>query len=315
MRIAFVGKGGAGKSSVTTLFFLSQIKNNRKIVCFDADLNIHIPSLLGIKLPADMSISIQKNSNQIKNFLRGKSEKIASIDQMYKTTPPSVGVNLFNLDPDNFILSNYAIRYKSGYVAAVGTYEAEEIGKSCYHTNLSVLENILSFTQLAQEEILITDMVAGIDAFSNTLHKQFDVLVLVIEPNQENILVYKQYYELSKHANIQDRLFVVANKIEDQTDLEFIKSKIPSDKLVGFIAKSTELKRVRQQGKSLDTEFLRNLDTNVFEDIYDIAKANQLDPNVRLKQLHKLHLNYIQQDYVTKAVGDISGQIDSNFSF
>lgn len=315
MRIAFVGKGGAGKSSVTTLFFLSQIKKHRKIVCFDADLNIHIPSLLGIELASEKSISIQRNSNQIKNFLRGISEKITSIDQMYKTTPPSVGVNLFKLDPDNFILRNYAIRYKSGYVAAVGTYEAEEIGRSCYHTNLSVLENILSFTQLTQDEILITDMVAGIDAFSNTLHKQFDVLMLVIEPNQENILVYEQYLELAKHANIQDRLYVVANKIEDQTDLEFIKSKIPSDKLVGFISKSTELKRIRQLGKPLDTEFLRNLDTNVFEDIYDIAKANQLDPNIRLKQLHQLHLSYIKQDYVTNAVGDISGQIDSNFSF
>jgi len=315
MRIAFVGKGGAGKSTFSTLFFLNLIKQNEKVMCFDADLNIHVPKLLGMDFPEKKSLSSNENTKKIREYLIGKSKKIKSTDHFYKTTPPSKGVNLFEISPENEIIKEFTEPYQDNYVAVVGTYEADEIGRSCYHTNLSVLENLLTFAKLNDEDWIVTDMVAGIDAFSNTLHKQFDALFLVVEPTQESIAVYDQYLKLAKHAGMDDRLFVVGNKIEDDEDEKFIASNIPANKYIGSLEKSSELKKLRQQGTPLTVDILESLNESLFEKLIEVSKKLKKNPNNRLKELHQLHLKYIDQDYVKNAVGDLSGQIDEEFQF
>lgn len=315
MRIAFVGKGGAGKSTFSTLFFLNLIKQNEKVMCFDADLNIHVPKLLGMDFPENKSLSLNENTKKIRKYLIGESKKIQSPAHFYKTTPPSVGVNLFEINPQNEIIKEFTEPYKDSYVATVGTYEADEIGRSCYHTNLSVLENLLTFARLNDDHWIVTDMVAGIDAFSNTLHKQFDALFMVVEPTQESIAVYEQYLKLSKHAGMDDRLFVIGNKVEDDEDEKFITANIPADKYLGSLRKSPELKKLRQQGSPLTIDTLANLDESLFQRLIELSKKLRRNPNDRLKELHQLHLKYIDQDYVKNAVGDISIQIDEEFKF
>ncbi|MGH9549742.1 MAG: hypothetical protein ACRD3W_10220, partial [Terriglobales bacterium] len=48
MKIAFVGKGGSGKSTLTSLFIrYLQRNNNQSILAIDADLNMSLAGLLG----------------------------------------------------------------------------------------------------------------------------------------------------------------------------------------------------------------------------------------------------------------------------
>lgn len=316
MRVAFVGKGGSGKSTVTTLFFLYLINQKSPVLCVDADLNIHIPNLLGIEFPKERALSDPKNTRAIREYLKGTSKHIQSIDHVYKTTPPSTGVQFVTLDQENPIIQQYCVAYRpSAYLAIVGTYEKEEIGRSCYHTNLAIFENLLSFAKLKQNEWIIADMVAGIDAFSNTLHAQFDLLVLVVEPTKESIDVFTQYYRLAQHADISNRLVVVGNKIEDEDDETFLKTHIPSDIFIGGIPKYRSIKIQRQQGLPLTEKIFNDIDTTIFSTIEKKARALRQDPNDRLKRLHDLHRAYIQQDYVKLASGDLSHQIDPTFHF
>lgn len=315
MRIAFVGKGGSGKSTISTLFFLYLIKQNIKTAFIDADLNIHIPKLLGIDFPSEKSISRNDNVAEIRNFLKGKSKKIESVDHFYKTTPPSVGVNNFEISPDNNIIANFFLPYNNSFIGVVGTYENDEIGRSCYHTNLSIFENLLSFAKLNKNEAILADMVAGIDAFSNTLHMQFDALFLVIEPTKESIEVFKQYQTLSKHVDVYKNVFVLGNKIEDENDIEYIKSNTDADKFIGYFKNSKELKQKRRNDAVFDEEMLQLFPKDTFEKILKQSELSAVNPTQRIKQLHNLHLKYISQDYVKNAVGDISGQIDTNYSF
>ena len=315
MRVAFVGKGGSGKSTFSSLFFLHLIKNNNKVVCFDADLNMHIPQLLGMDFPAEKSLSSSENTKSIQEYLIGESKKIKDPSYFYKTTPPSDGVNLFEINSENKIIKSFTEPYKTGYLAVVGTYEEDEIGISCYHTNLSILENILTFSKLSDEDWIITDMVAGIDAFSNTLHKQYDVLFLIVEPTQESIAVYNQYKKLAEHSGVGNILYVVGNKVEDEDDERFISENVDKEHYIGTFKKSGVLKRYRQNGDSLTTDIFSDLDESLFEKLTEISKKMKKDPNDRLKELHQLHLKYVDQDYVKNAVGDLSNQIDEEFKF
>lgn len=284
-------------------------------MCFDADLNIHLPELLGIDFSENKHLSKDQNTKKIREYLIGISRKIQSIDHFYSTTPPSIGVNLFEITSDNKIINEFAQAYGTGYIAVVGKCEVSEIGRSCYHTNLTVFENLLSFAKLSEDDWVVADMVAGVDAFSNTLHMQFDTLFLLVEPTRESVAVYEQYIQLAKHAGVLDRLFAIGNRVENKEDESFIASRVRSDKYIGFIRKSSQLKKLRQQGKPLTSFTADPLNTKLFERMAEISRSQEVNPNDRLKHLHKLHLKYITQDWVMNAVGDISGQIDEEFKF
>ena len=87
----------------------------------------------------------------------------------------------------------------------VGTYQGSEIGASCYHNHLAILENLLSHMD-DQKAVVVVDMVAGVDAFASSLHAQFDLLLLVLEPTQKGKEVWKQYARLAQAAGVYDQL-------------------------------------------------------------------------------------------------------------
>lgn len=110
---------------------------------------------------------------------------------------------------------------------------------------MAILENLLSHMQ-DQEAVVIVDMVAGVDAFASSLHAQFDMLLLVVEPTKKGLEVWQQYADLAKSAGIFDQLFVVGNKCLDATDEEFLQSTLPQEKLLGMLGMSSYLRTVEK---------------------------------------------------------------------
>lgn len=61
MRIAFVGKGGSGKTTGAALLSLFLSNNGHSITVADADINMHMSELLGLeKLMKKNLFQIQK---------------------------------------------------------------------------------------------------------------------------------------------------------------------------------------------------------------------------------------------------------------
>jgi CO dehydrogenase maturation factor len=315
MKVAFVGKGGSGKSTLSSLFTLYLLHKKQHVLVIDADLNIHVPQLLGVTFDPQKQLSYEENKRKIKKYLRGTNKRIKDIKDFVKTTPPGNGSKLVQLNEQNYVIQNFSHTFDlNGYLMYVGTYQKDGIGTSCYHVNLSILENILSHAYVQHNQWIVTDMVAGIDAFSNSLHAQFDALFLVVEPTLESVEVFNQYKTLAQHAGVYDHIFVVGNKVEDETDAQFLQEKI-QDKLIGCLKKNSRIKTHRQKGETLDMHCIREEDTVLFEQLITRVSQSAIDEHIRLQKLHKLHLKYIQQDYVKKASGDISDQIDPDFKF
>lgn len=316
MKIAFVGKGGSGKSTITSLFTSFLLSQNKKMLVIDADLNIHIPHLLNIPYKKEKAISLNENTNAIKTFIKGKNKKIKNIDEIYKTTPPAVGSNFLELKAQNEIIKKYTKKFdKNAYFMFVGTYENGEIGRSCYHTNLSIFENLLSHSNINNGEWIVCDMVAGIDAFSNTLHAQFDAIILVVEPSIESIEVFNQYKEMLTISGNYDDLVIVGNKIEDKDDLNFVLKHIDQDKFIGHFKASSKIKKARQRDEKITLDLLDANSLKTLDKIYEKSLALKKPSAEMLERLYSLHLKYIDQDYVRLAVGDISHQIDKDFSY
>lgn len=316
MRIAFVGKGGAGKSTLsamTSLYILQ--KTDKPVAVFDADLNIHIPELLGFdEIENEHHLSHLPTSTEIKKWLI-KDNPIENIGAFRKTTPPTKKSNIIKIeDIENTPLFEHTKHKENLYVFAVGTYQNDDIGASCYHNNLSIFENILSHTD-DNKGYLVADMVAGVDAFAGTLHAQFDMTIFVVEPTKRSVEVCQKYLELSREAGTDEQVYVVGNKVRGEKDVEFVSKNIPQDKFLGYFADDEHIRSVDQEIESLQLSSLNKENQDLLEKIFSKIETLPEGRQERLEKLWSLHKKYVSQAFVKERFGDLENQIDKNFSF
>lgn len=322
MRVAFVGKGGSGKSTITSIFSRFLINNSTPQIIIDADINMHLNLLLQVHHDKSKSISLDSNASQLREFLKGNNKNIKSSNLYVKTTPPGIGSNFLVNESENYILKEFSTQINANtYFLEVGTYESEGIGTSCYHGNLSVLENVLTHSLDDKKSFVVVDMVAGTDAFSNSLHMLFDVIVFVLEPTPESISVYKKYVELSKSAGVENYLYCLLNKVEDEDDIEFVKNQgievdwvLPYSKQLRKYSQHIMSGNLHKDDKAKSIELQEEIHS-VANEIFENIKGTLKDRDDMLQQIHELHLKYIAQDYIVKTMGDLRGQIDTKFSF
>ncbi|MBM3282224.1 MAG: ATP-binding protein [Candidatus Diapherotrites archaeon] len=318
MRVAVVGKGGSGKTTVSAALIQEIIRrlNRVHLLAIDADINMHLGPLFGV----DWSRSPEKHlSNpvsieQIKRYLIGNNARIHSLSAFRKTTPPGNGSNLLFLETLNQTpLSAFDFGENTFHLMAVGTYSEDGLGTSCYHNNLSILENILSHASEGGNWIVV-DMVAGTDAFASSLHAQFDIILLVVEPTRQSTDVWNQFVSLASAAGISNRLFAVGNKVNSTDDEKFLSEKIPENMLLGFLSDSKYLRDLSRRGGNLELSKLEEENRKAIQNM--VKKMSTFPSTVRVRYAHlcALHRKYVAQNFITAQFGDLTTQIDPNFN-
>ena len=314
MRTAFVGKGGSGKSTLTALFIDYLKKQGKEFLAVDADINQHLAELIDADFKAERAVSNEENSKTIRAYVKGDNPRIEDQSNVVKSTPPGSGSNFVRLHEENNVLNDLATAYGDNWFMHIGTYEKEGIGASCYHSSLTSFENILSHLKLEEDEWLVSDMVAGTDAFANTLHAQFDLIVLAVEPTPEGIKVYKQYRELSQEAEVFENVAVIGNKVDCKHDREYLEENIDSE-IIGYLPRKSEIKMARQQHNPLDLDLLNSEEKQVFQKIAETTEKRKVKPDERLEKLKEIHRKVSEQQYIKDACGDVKTQIDDAFSW
>lgn len=216
MRIAFVGKGGSGKTTVSSLYSLWTASKGRTVLAMDADINQHLAQAIGYqaKLPA-----MGEDLARIKTHLAGTNPRL-SPETMHKTTPPGRGSQLVRLAVDDWFMCHYTRQHAGVHLAGAGEIPAENIGVKCYHGLNGAIELVLGHLMDGPDDRVVVDMTAGADAFSSSLFTKVDAIVLVVEPTLKSLSVQAQFAHHLQGYDIP--LLVVANKVEDEADLRFI---------------------------------------------------------------------------------------------
>lgn len=315
MKIAFVAKGGSGKSTISALFLRYLETRKHTYLCVDADINVHMKDILGVHIPKEKGLSYGENPRTIKAYLQGENPRIASPSQIVKTTPPSRWSQFLYLKSENELMNAFAVPVQEhGYLMHVGTYEEEGIGESCYHSNLSVFEALVSHTITNEQHIFVADMTAGTDSFAGALHAQFDLVCLVVEPTKESVSLAKDYLYLAEKGGVKDFLGVVGNKIEDEDDRTYIEN-VLSVPLLAEVPYIKSLKTLRRQDLSIFDLDHQEVDHGFFDGVFAQAQENMAKADDRLVLLHELHKKHAAADYIVARHGDLSEQIDPAFSY
>jgi CO dehydrogenase maturation factor len=305
MKIAFTGKGGSGKSTVAALFVNYLRAAGERVLAVDADVNVHLAPLLGVTAEPGGALSHPDNVRSVRTHLIGTNARIAGVEHFVPTTPPGPGSRLVTLAADDPVLVGHAAALdQRAHVMHVGTYEAKDIGSGCYHGHLAILENLLSHLRLTQGDWVVCDMVAGTDAFANSLHAQFDVIVVVAEPTPESVSVARRYRELAEAAGVADVLAVVGNKVADDVDREYLARELGAAPLA-TLTSQTGLRRARQAGVPPRLEDLD--DASALARIAEYARP--MAAGRREDLMRTLHLRLAGKGWVRSAHGDVTSQL------
>ncbi|MER6944543.1 ATP-binding protein [Nonomuraea sp. NPDC000554] len=241
MRVAFVGKGGSGKTTMSALFARHVASQGAPVVAIDADINQHLALVLG----ADESPEpLGSRLTEIKEHLRGDNPRIPAAEAMVKTTPPGRGSRLLRFD--DLAASPYAVSTAEGVrLMATGPFTEDDLGVACYHSKVGAVELLLNHLVDGPGEYVVVDMTAGADSFASGLFTRFDLTFLVAEPTRQGVSVYRQYREYA--ADYDVALAVVGNKVHAPSDVDFLREHVGDD-LLTWMEHSAAV-RAMEQGR------------------------------------------------------------------
>jgi CO dehydrogenase maturation factor len=236
MKIAFVGKGGSGKTTLSSLFVRHLAAARVPVLAIDADINQHLGPALGLDEDAAAALpALGAHLPQIKEYLRGANPRIGSAATMIKTTPPGHGSRLLRLVEDNPVYAACARTVGLDDGAAVrlmvtGPFNESDLGVACYHSKVGAVELCLNHLVDGRAEYLVVDMTAGSDSFASGMFTRFDMTFLVAEPTRKGVAVYRQYKEYARDFGVG--LAVIGNKVQGEDDLAFLRDEVGDDLLV-----------------------------------------------------------------------------------
>jgi CO dehydrogenase maturation factor len=310
MKIAFVGKGGSGKTTLAALFCRHLAASGRTVLAIDADINQHLAAALGGGVEAADIPALGLEIDRIKDVLRGDNPRIAFAAEMIKTTPPGRGSRLIDLRQDNPLFDHFRRDVGGVGLMAVGPFASDDIGTRCYHSKTGAVELLLNHLIDDNEAHVVVDMTAGADVFASGLFTRFDLTVLVVEPTLRSLSVYDQYTAYAADHGVLIK--VMGNKVEDENDTAFIAERVGGD-LVAALHRS-DFVRALEKGRFLPWSELEPNDAAALFDVQILLEGLEKDWDAYYRQAVSFHLRNAQS-WANEALGvDLVRQIDPQFS-
>ncbi|MFI8791036.1 ATP-binding protein [Streptomyces sp. NPDC055105] len=316
MKIAFVGKGGSGKTTLSSLFIRHLAAIGAPVIAVDADINQHLGPALG--LDDDQAAELPAMGARlplIKDYLRGSNPRIASADTMIKTTPPGEGSRLLRVRENNPVYDACArpVELDGGTarLMVTGPFTEADLGVSCYHSKTGAVELCLNHLVDGRDEYVVVDMTAGSDSFASGMFTRFDMTFLVAEPTRKGVSVYRQYKEYARDFGIT--LKVVGNKVQGQDDLDFLRAQVGDDLLV--TVGHSDWVRAMEKGLPPRFDLLEEPNAAALRTLRSAADAAYAgrDWERYTRQMIHFHLKNAQSWGNAKTGADLAAQVDPAF--
>ncbi len=223
MKVAITGKGGVGKTTFASTLARMYAAEGRVVLAADVDPDANLGLALG--------------------FSEEEVNSIVPISKMRDLVEERTGANsantFFKLNPQvSDIPDTYSKDINGVKLLVMGTVETG--GHGCVCPEHTMLKSILSSLVLRKDDVVIMDMEAGLEHLGRGTAQMMEQFIVVIEPGARSIQTYAKVKELAADLGVK-KVRVVANKVRDEKDEEFIRSRIPEEDLLGFIHYSTDV--------------------------------------------------------------------------
>jgi len=233
MKIAVTGKGGVGKTTLSSILSYLFASEGRKVISVDADPDANLASALGVPKQEQEKIRPIADMNEL-------------IEERTGAKPGSPGIYKLNPKVDDL---PEGLGYRINGITLLIMGKGKAASSGCYCPENVLLRRLLRHLVVERDEVVIVDMEAGIEHLTRGTADSVDAFIVVIEPGQRSIQTAGVVRDMAKGLGVKN-VFVVANKIRGDEDLDFVRKGIGDIGLAGYMTFSHSIMEADIKGGS-----------------------------------------------------------------
>ena len=219
MKIAVTGKGGVGKTTFAAILCRLYAQEGRPVLAADVDPDANLGLALGFDQDQlEQIVPISEMKDLINERTGADSSGIA---KFFKLTPKVDDI------PDMFAKTCNGVK-----LLTLGSVDVA--GAGCVCPEHVVLKRLLSHLTIQNKDVVVMDMEAGLEHLGRGTAENMDQFVVVVEPGARSLQTYRKVKQLAHDLGVQ-QVRVVANKVRNAEDEEYIRSNVPADDLLGIM--------------------------------------------------------------------------------
>ena len=225
MLIAVSGKGGVGKTMLSTLLIKVFSEDNQDLLAIDADPDSNLPEALGIKIEKTIG-DVREQILESRNRSPGKTLHDVLEYHVLGTIE----------ETDNFDL------------LAMGRPE----GSGCYCAVNHLMREIIDTWAKGYKTVII-DTEAGLEHLSRRTTQDVDIMIVVTDTSKRGIETAKRIKTLASELDVEfKKLYVVINRSDEQM-VKNIKKDLESADLevLGAIPEDSNVREFDYEGRPL----------------------------------------------------------------
>lgn len=231
MKLAIVGKGGAGKTTLAASLARRLAAAKRSVIAVDADPDGNLAAALGV---AEQSIPAP--IVEMKELVR---ERTAAGD--------SGGGLIFKLNPRvDDLPQKFSVDAGGVRLLVLGTVESG--GQGCLCPAGAMLKALLQHLLLRVPDDVILDMEAGLEHMGRASARGVDAMIAVVEPGMRSVQTARRVKTLAADIGISSP-FVVTNRIRSPRDEETLRKTLDGFQILGSIPYCPELVSTDLEGR------------------------------------------------------------------
>ena len=232
MKVAITGKGGVGKTTLSSTLARLYADEGRTVLAADVDPDANLGLALGLtQEEVDEIIPISKMRDLAKERTGASDD-----NRFYKLNPYVADI------PEKFAKTINGVK-----LLVMGTVDVG--GTGCVCPEHVMLKSILSALTYRKNDVVVMDMEAGLEHLGRGTAANMDQFIVAIEPGSRSVQTYRNVKRLADDLGVK-RVRVVANKVRDDRDEAFIRENIPAEDLLGCIHYNPEIMDADRNGKS-----------------------------------------------------------------
>ena len=230
-KIFVCGKGGSGKTTITSLLAKTLAGSGVKTIVVDGDGSnpLGIPAMLEIeKIPCPLI-----------DFFGGIEKVKCPVDNLKPLTRIDDNACIIEKPLSLKEISNYTVQ--KGALTFLRSGKISQAGGGCTGPMGKIIQDLT----IEGQGIILIDAEAGTEIFGRGIPKYADGVILIIDPTIESFAIAKNVNEFCKAMNIAN-LWLILNKISDKDTESIVRQEIKKkgkieSKIIGVLRCHPEL--------------------------------------------------------------------------